>query len=106
MRNAICKESLKTSNPTIMTPLSSLTPPTIEQGVNAMVDDVKQSACRTYAECEHCVRESPGKAILLAVAAGYCLHRLPVRSLLVAQVRLDGRSGAADARGLRGRETL
>ncbi len=26
--------------------------------------------------------------MLAAVAAGYCLHRLPVRSLLVSQVRL------------------
>lgn len=71
-----------------MTPLSSSESPTIEQGVSALVDDVKKTVCRTYAECEQCVRESPGKSILLALAAGYCLHRLPVRSLLVAQVRL------------------
>ena len=71
-----------------MIPFSSSAPPTIEQGVNALVDDLKQTACRTYADCEQHVRESPGKSMLLAVAAGYCLHRLPVRSLLVAQVRL------------------
>jgi hypothetical protein len=69
-----------------MSPLSS--PPTIEQGVNALLEDVKKSVSRTCAECEQCVRESPTKAMLMAVAAGYFLHRLPVRSLLVAQVRL------------------
>ena len=69
-------------------PSSPANPPTIEQGVEALVGDVKRKVCNTYEECEQCVRESPGKAILLAVAAGYCLHRLPVRALLVAQVRL------------------
>lgn len=70
-----------------MIPLSSA-PPTVEQGVNALVGDVKRKVTDTYADCEQCVRQSPGKAILLAVAAGYCLHRLPVRSILVTQVRL------------------
>jgi hypothetical protein len=63
-------------------------PPTIEQGVNALVSDTKQKVTDTYQDCEDRVRESPGKAILIALAAGYCLHRLPIRSLLVAQVRL------------------
>ena len=73
-----------------MIPLTSsaVNPPTIEQGVDALIGDVKRKVTRTYEDCEQAVRESPGKAVLLAVAAGYCLHRLPVRSLLVAQVRL------------------
>lgn len=73
-----------------MIPLTSspVNPPTIEQGVDALIGDVKRKVSRTYEDCEQSVRESPGKAVLLAVAAGYCLHRLPVRSLLVAQVRL------------------
>ena len=73
-----------------MIPLSSspVNSPTIEQGVDALIGDVKRKVSTSYDECEQCVRESPGKAVLLAVAAGYCLHRLPVRSLLVAQVRL------------------
>jgi len=73
-----------------MIPLSSspVNPPTIEQGVDALVGDVKRKVSQTYEDCEQRVRESPGTAILLAVAAGYCLHRLPVRSLLVTQVRL------------------
>ena len=73
-----------------MIPLSASPahPVTIEQGVHSLVADVKHKACQRYEVCEQRVRESPGKAILVAVAAGYLLHRLPVRSLLVAQVRL------------------
>ncbi|MES2920925.1 MAG: hypothetical protein V4819_05240 [Verrucomicrobiota bacterium] len=73
-----------------MIPLSSspVDAPTIEQGINALLGDVKRKVNQSYEDCEQCVRKSPGKAILLAVAAGYCLHRLPVRSLLVTQVRL------------------
>jgi hypothetical protein len=67
---------------------TSLHAPTVEQGVNALLGDVKRKACERYQNCEQHVRESPGKAILAAVAAGYILHRLPVRSLLVSQVRL------------------
>lgn len=62
--------------------------PTVEQGVNALVGDVKNKVHDSYRNCEQCVQRSPGKAILAALAAGYCIHRLPVKSLLVAQVRL------------------
>lgn len=62
--------------------------PTIEEGVNALLQDAKQKASERYHHAEECVRESPAKAILVAVGAGYLLHRLPVRSLLVSQVRL------------------
>lgn len=73
-----------------MIPTSSSAPsqPTIEQGVNALISDVKTKACDSYSNCEQRIRESPGKAILVAVAAGYLLHRLPVRSLIVSQVRV------------------
>lgn len=62
--------------------------PTVEQGVNALVGDVKHKACQTYDHFEQRVRQSPTQSILIAVASGYLLHRLPVRSLLVSQVRL------------------
>ncbi len=71
---------------TTPTPLTQT--PTVEEGVNALVSDAKQKVTDTYHDCEHSIRESPGKAILIALAAGYCLNRLPVRSLLVAHVRL------------------
>ena len=62
--------------------------PTVEEGVNALLSDAKHKVLDRYEACEDMVRKSPGKAVLVAVAAGYCLHRLPVRSLLVSQVRL------------------
>ncbi|MES2660539.1 MAG: hypothetical protein V4689_18080 [Verrucomicrobiota bacterium] len=73
-----------------MNPISAdpIAPPTIEQGVNALVEDVKHKVQSSYESCEQRIRKSPAKAVLVAVAAGYCLHRLPVRSMLVAQVRL------------------
>ncbi|MEO5912888.1 MAG: hypothetical protein ABIS50_01560 [Luteolibacter sp.] len=73
-----------------MTPIPSglAEPPTVEQGVAALIEDVKHKVHSSYESCEDRVRRSPGKAILVAAAAGYCLHRLPVRSLLVTQVRL------------------
>ena len=69
-------------------PSSASNPPSIEEGVNALLSDVKQKVCHQYEDCEQRVRDSPGKALLVAVAAGYLLHRLPVQSLIVSQVRL------------------
>ena len=69
-------------------PSQNTNPPTVEAGVKALLTDVKQRAINRVEECEQRVRQSPGKAVLVSVAAGYCLHRLPLRSLLVAQVRL------------------
>ena len=73
-----------------MIPLSSspVNPPTVEQGVNALVGDVKRKVTDQLEECRQCVRATPGRAVLVALAGGYLLHRLPIRSLLVTQVRL------------------
>lgn len=73
-----------------MIPLAAtpVTGPTVEQGVSALICDAKQKVCNKFHNCEERVRQSPGKAILVAVAAGYLIHRLPVRSILVANVRL------------------
>lgn len=73
-----------------MTSIPSDSPkqPTVEEGVNALLHDAKRKACEGYENCEHRIRESPAKAVLVAVAAGYLLHRLPVRSILVSQVRV------------------
>lgn len=60
----------------------------MENGIKSLVSDVQDSARIRYHKCENLVRRSPGKAILTAAAAGWCLHRLPVRSILVANVRL------------------
>ena len=69
-------------------PNKSETPVSIEEGVNALLVDVERSIRSHIQDCEQCIRRSPAKSVLGAVAAGYCLHRLPVRALLVTQVRL------------------
>jgi hypothetical protein len=72
-----------------MDPLPS-NPPTIEESFTTLVDDVKHKAHLRYEKCEDRVRRSPAKALIIATAVGYCLHRLPVRSILATQVRLLG----------------
>lgn len=67
---------------------NSIESSTVEEGVNALMDDVKHKIQDSYQQSKNSVQRSPGKAILIALASGYCLHRLPVKSLLVAQVRL------------------
>jgi hypothetical protein len=62
--------------------------PTIEDGVNALLFDVKQHFTETCQNWEGSVRRSPRKAMVVAVAAGYLLHRLPVGSILATNVRL------------------
>ncbi len=72
----------------IETSINPAKPLSVEEGVNALLDNAQQSIRHRYQECEQRVRKSPTTAVLAALAAGYCLHRLPVRAILVAQVRL------------------
>ncbi len=62
--------------------------PTIEQGLQSLLDEAKGKVCRRYEDCEQYVRRSPGKAMLIALGAGYLAHRLPLRSLVVTQARI------------------
>jgi hypothetical protein len=41
-----------------------------------------------WAKLEDKVRDSPTTAVLIAAGIGYCIHRLPVRSLLATQLKL------------------
>lgn len=63
-------------------------PPSMDCCVDALLHDARNGIRHCHRECEQRVRESPTKAVLAAMAAGYCLHRLPLRTLLVAQARL------------------
>jgi len=69
-------------------PTSPFQSPSIEEGMKSMVHDVKAKASGTLENYENKIRESPDKAILIALAAGYCLHVLPVRSLIALPLRL------------------
>jgi hypothetical protein len=63
-------------------------PLSIEEGVNALLSKAQQGVRQQYQECEQRIRRSPTTSVLGALAAGYLLHRLPVRAILVTQVRL------------------
>ncbi|WP_411826124.1 hypothetical protein [Luteolibacter sp. AS25] len=62
--------------------------PKIVQGAKTLADNVKSKACNRLEDCEEKIRQSPGKAVLIALGAGYCLNRLPVAALLAAPIRL------------------
>jgi len=63
-------------------------PPTVEEGVQALFDDGKTFIRRQYEACEEQVVKHPAKAVLVAVAAGYLIDRLPLRAILVAKMRV------------------
>ncbi len=64
------------------------TPLSLEEGVNALLSNARQSIRHRYEKCESQIRKSPATAVLGAVAVGYLLHRMPVRAILVTQVRV------------------
>lgn len=53
-----------------------------------MLHNVRQGLNHRFHECENRVRKSPTTAVLGAMAVGYVLHRLPMRAILVTQVRV------------------
>ncbi len=62
----------------------------IEDGVNSLLSEAKHKICNKCETYEDRIRESPGKAVMIALGAGYCLNRLPIRSIVAANVRLIG----------------
>ena len=63
-------------------------PLSLEEGANVLLSNARQSIRHRYQKCEDQIRKSPTTAVLGAVAAGYLLHRMPVRAILVTQVRM------------------
>ena len=57
-------------------------------GAKNVVENVKFKAHENLEACEQKVRQSPTKAVLIAVGVGYCLNRLPVVGLLAIPLRL------------------
>lgn len=62
--------------------------PAVGDGMKALVDNVKVKATDNLGTCEQKVRESPTKAMLIALGTGYCLNRLPVAGLLAIPLKL------------------
>ncbi len=60
----------------------------LEEGVKVMLDNTRQGISDRFHKCENRVRRSPTTAVLGAVAVGYLMHRLPMRAILVTQVRV------------------
>ncbi len=60
----------------------------MEEGVNALLSNARQGIRQRYEKCENRIRNSPTKAVLGAVAAGYLMHRLPMRAIVVTQARV------------------
>jgi hypothetical protein len=60
----------------------------VEQGVCTLLSNARQDIRHRYHQCEERIRKSPATAVLTATAAGYLLHRMPVRAILLTQVRV------------------
>jgi hypothetical protein len=63
-------------------------PLSMEEGCKILLSNVRQGIRHRYQKCEGRVRKHPTSAVLGAVATGYLLHRMPVRAILVTQVRV------------------
>ncbi|MES2981060.1 MAG: hypothetical protein V4727_02010 [Verrucomicrobiota bacterium] len=65
-----------------------VTPLSMEEGVQVLLSNARQGIRRRYQKCNNRIRKSPTSAVIGAAAVGYVLHRLPVRAILVTQVRV------------------
>lgn len=63
-------------------------PRTLEEGLRDCLCSARQCIQQQHHQCEDWVRQSPTAAVLGAVAAGYLLHRLPLRAILVTKIRV------------------
>lgn len=60
----------------------------MEEGVHVLLSNAQQGIRRRYQKYNNLIRKSPTSAVIGAAAVGYLLHRLPVRAILVTQVRV------------------
>ena len=63
-------------------------PLSMEEGVNVLISNAQQTLREGYHHCEQRIRHSPTSSVIGALLAGYCAHRLPLRAIAVAQVRV------------------
>lgn len=63
-------------------------PKSMEEGVNVLLNNTWQGIRHRYEKCENRIRRSPTTSVVGAAAVGYLLHRMPVRAILVTQVRV------------------
>ena len=60
----------------------------IDRGVTGFLQEAQDTLRRQYAEAEATVRQSPASSLAAAVAVGYFLHRLPLRAIINANLRI------------------
>jgi hypothetical protein len=60
----------------------------MEEGVAVLWNNARLGLRHRLEKCEARIRKSPMTSVLGAAAAGYLLHRMPVRAILVTQVRV------------------
>ena len=73
-----------------MNPEVNQHPPTscLSDEIKSTVANVKTKAHSSFETYEEKVRQSPKKAMLIALGAGYCLNVLPVGTLISVPLRL------------------
>ena len=64
------------------------TPLSLEEGLEELLCNARQEIRSRYQKCENQIQKSPKSAVLGAALVGYLLHRMPVRAILVTQVRV------------------
>lgn len=60
----------------------------MEEGIREFLSNTRDGLRQRHQMCEDRIRKSPTTSVLGAVAAGYVLHRLPVRAIIVTQLRV------------------
>jgi hypothetical protein len=60
----------------------------IDGGIQTLLNEAETGVRRGYQACGQHIREAPMGSVLGAMAAGYCMHQLPLRALVMANVRL------------------
>lgn len=63
-------------------------PASVEEMLNSSLCSVREGIRLRHQKCESRIRKSPTAAVLGAAGVGYLLHRLPIRAILVTQVRV------------------
>jgi len=69
-------------------PNNPVSPVSVEEMVHVSLCNVRQDICHRFHKCEDRIRKSPAASVLGAAGIGYLLNRLPLRAIVVTQVRV------------------
>lgn len=72
------------------TDTNSVAPSTVDEGIRSICHSSKDKLMDYLQEWEDCVKRHPVKSVVAATVAGALIHRLPIRSILVAKVKIAG----------------